>query len=476
MTSFLWYDLETFGIDPRRSRIAQFAAIRTDAELAPIGPPIMLYCRPALDLLPSPGACLVTGLTPQQVAERGRNEAETFAEIAAVMSEPGTCSVGWNTLRFDDEFIRYGLYRNFHDPYAREWANDNSRWDLLDYARLAYALRPDGIAWPLRDDGCPSFRLEHLAAANGIEHLSAHDALSDVEASIGMARRFRAAQPKLWNYYLGLRDKRRARTLLDPHHPQPMLHVSGRFPASRGCAGIVLPLAEHPANRNQIIVCELSDDPSAWLDRPADEIAERLYTAQADLPDGERRIALKTVHLNRCPALVELRHVTDAELARLGIDRSTCIEHAERLLRCGSLPERLRGVFDRSFDGNDDVDQALYGALPDRRDLRLHREIRAALPQRLAGFAGAFADSRGNELLFRYRARNWPDSLSGAEIERWREYRVNRLEYDSGLSEYHFERYFAELAALRTQHAARPSHLSLLADLDAWGRHLARFP
>src|SRR5690606_14886863 len=146
--SFLFYDLETWGIDPRRTRIAQFAAIRTDTELRQLGAPIEFMVRPADDLLPSPGASMVTGLAPQDTLQTGLGEAEAFARIVDEMARPGTCTLGYNSLRFDDEFVRHGLFRNFHDPYAREWRNGNCRWDLLDVMRLAHALRPEGIAWP----------------------------------------------------------------------------------------------------------------------------------------------------------------------------------------------------------------------------------------------------------------------------------------------------------------------------------------
>lgn len=193
MGSFYWYDLETFGRSPRQSRIAQFAGLRTDENLDPVGEPLVLFCRPADDLLPSPGATLVTGITPQQALRDGLPEAEFVGRIHDELIQPGTCAVGYNSLRFDDEFVRHALYRNFHDPYEREWRNGNSRWDLLDLMRLAYALRPEGMEWPRREDGAPSFRLEHLTAANGVAHGKAHDALSDVEALVGLARKVRAA-------------------------------------------------------------------------------------------------------------------------------------------------------------------------------------------------------------------------------------------------------------------------------------------
>jgi len=207
-SSFLFYDLETFGADPRRSRIAQFAAIRTDETLQEIDEPIDFLVRPANDLLPSPDATMVTGLAPQRALAEGVPECEAFSRIFEEMSRPQTCTLGYNSLRFDDEFVRFGLYRNFFDAYEREWRGGNSRWDLLDVMRLAHALRPDGIVWPTREDGATSFKLEHLALANDVRTGDAHEALSDVRALIGLARRFRSAQPKLWDYALQLRDKR----------------------------------------------------------------------------------------------------------------------------------------------------------------------------------------------------------------------------------------------------------------------------
>ena len=249
--TFLFYDLETFGSDSRRSRIAQYAALRTDEALEPLEPPTSFFVKPADDLLPSPGATLVTGITPQRALAEGVDEATAFARIFDEMARPGTCTLGYSSLRLDGGFVRCGLFRNFFDPYEREWKSGNCRWDLLDVMRLAHALRPDGIEWPAREDGAPSFRLEHLAAANGVREGEAHEALSDVRALVGIARRLRAAQPRLWDYALGLRDKRRAAQLLDTIAMQPVLHVSQRYPAARLCAAAVLPIARYRINRRR---------------------------------------------------------------------------------------------------------------------------------------------------------------------------------------------------------------------------------
>ena len=201
--TFLWHDYETFGAVPRRDRPAQFAAIRTDAELNEIGEPIMLYCQPAPDYLPDPQACLITGITPQQCLERGVPEHEFAARSRRRSAQPGTIGVGYNTIRFDDEVTRFLFWRNLIDPYAREWQNDCGRWDLLDVVRMTYALRPDGIEWPRATTAARASGSKHLTRANGLVHEAAHDALSDVRATIALARLIRQRQPKLFDFCLG---------------------------------------------------------------------------------------------------------------------------------------------------------------------------------------------------------------------------------------------------------------------------------
>jgi exodeoxyribonuclease I len=468
--SFLFYDLETFGIDPRRSRIAQFAAIRTDTELNQIEDAHDFLVQPADDLLPSPISTLITGIEPQRAKREGLIEAEAMSRIFEAMSQAETCSLGYNSLRFDDEFVRFGLYRNFYDPYEREWRGGNSRWDLLDVMRMAHALRPEGLEWPLREDGAPSFKLEHLAEANGVRIGDAHEALSDVRALIGIARKLKHAQPKLWEYALRLRDKRFAASLLDTVVMTPVLHVSQRFPAHRLCATAVAPLARHPSIDNRVIVYDLSESPDDLLTLDADDILDRLYTPAADLPADVARIPLKEVHLNRAPILIEWAHLREADLERLRIDPRQVMANVERLRAAGSvLAEKIRRIYaKRPPQAVIDPDGALYdGFLPDL-DRKRFSDVRSATPQTLREIDIAFQDPRLQELLFRYRARNWPESLAAEDVERWREYRRRRLCEDRGLSEHTFANYRAEVAELRRTYADDGRAQRLLDALDAW--------
>ncbi|KAF1015626.1 MAG: Exodeoxyribonuclease I [Stenotrophomonas maltophilia] len=472
--SFLFYDLETFGQDPRRTRIAQFAAIRTDAALNEIDTPVSFYVRPADDLLPSPAATLITGITPQHALAEGISEAEAFDRINALMAQPGTCTLGYNTLRFDDEFVRHGLFRNFHDPYEREWRNGNSRWDLLDMLRLMHALRPDGIQWPKREDGATSFKLEHLAEANGVRDGDAHEALSDVRATIGMARLFKQSQPRLWEYALKLRDKRFVASLLDVTALQPVLHISMRYPASRLCAAPVLPLSVHPTINNRVIAFDLEGDIDDLLQLPAEVIAERLYLRASELPEGVSRVPLKEVHLNKVPALAAWNHLRADDHARLGLDVAAIEAKIERLREHAPLlAEKARQVYNKPRSmGVPDVDASLYDGFPGPGDKPLLALVRTTPPAQLAALAERFRDVRLPELLFRYRARNHPQTLDATEQARWNAYRQRRLHDDGQLGEFTLDQYQQQIEALAAEAPDDAHRAALLQSLRDWGHHL----
>jgi exodeoxyribonuclease-1 len=469
-TTFLWHDYETTGADPRRDRPSQFAAIRTNAQLEVIGEPIDIFCKPAADVLPHPEACLITGITPQRAERDGLIEAEFASIVQDELGAPGTCGVGYNSLRFDDEFTRHLLYRNFYDPYEREWRDGNSRWDLIDLVRMCYALRPDGIEWPRRDDGSPSFRLEDLARANHLKQTRAHEALSDVEALIELARLIRVRQPRLFDFHFGLRRKQRAFQLLDVVHMTPVVHVSSRYPASRGCLALIAPLAVHAQQPNGVIVYDLSVDPTPLIELDADEIADRVFVSRADLPEDVERIPLKIVHANRSPALAPISVLQGIDPQRIGLDQERDLRHLEQLRGAEGLGPKLQKVFaTRSErDAPADSELALYsGFLPDA-DRRLLREVRQTPAELLASAGFAFQDARYNELLFRYRARNWPQSLSDDENQRWEEFCRRRLFTETPLTSITLDQYFELIAARRNEATAQQQ--LLLDELEVWGR------
>lgn len=423
--TFLWHDYETFGANPRYDRPAQFAAIRTDMDLNEVGEPIMRYCQPAPDYLPSPESCLITGITPQQALEQGVPEDVFAREIEAAFSQPGTVGVGYNTIRFDDEVTRFLFWRNLIDPYAREWQNECSRWDLLDVVRMVYALRPDGIEWPVKEDGSPSFKLEDLARANGLGHEQAHDALSDVRATIALARLIKQKHPKLFEFAFALRKKDRVLHEMGLPAQQidarPFLHVSGMIRPERGCIAVMWPLAQHPTNKNEVICWDLNADPSELAAIDADTLRLRMFTRAADLPEGVTRLPIKSIHINKSPMVVRnLKTLSPEMAAKWGIDMNLCIEHAVKARALPDMSQLWKQVYSKlEGHGPNDVDQDLYNGFIGSADRRRLNQLRELSPQELSVDRTGFDDARLQELVFRWRARNWPDSLTEQEQERW---------------------------------------------------------
>ncbi|MNZ25342.1 Exodeoxyribonuclease I [compost metagenome] len=463
--SIFWYDYETTGTDPRRDRPLQVAGIRTDEALNEIGEPLNLYCRPSDDILPHPVACLITGISPQRLEERGLSEADFMTRLHTQLAQPGTCVAGYNTLRFDDEVTRYSLYRNFFDPYAREWQGGNSRWDLIDMVRTAYALRPEGIVWP-QQDGQVTLKLERLSEANGLEHGQAHDALSDVRATIALARLIRDRQPKLYDFLYRLRSKQ---GVLDQIRLlQPLVHISGRFSAARHYLSLVLPLAWHPRNRNALIVCDLRADPAPLLELDAETLRKRLYTRREELADGELPVPLKLVHVNRCPVLAPLNVLRPVDRERIGVDLEECRRNETLLVQGKSAwKDKLAEIYaEESFAASEDPEQQLYDGFIGDRDRRLCEQVRLADPQRLAKEQWPFDDPRLPELLFRYRARNFPETLSATEQQAWWNFCRQRLSVAEYGAPNTLENFDAALTAQLVE--AKEGSRALL---EAWQSH-----
>jgi exodeoxyribonuclease-1 len=430
--SFFWHDYETFGRVPRRDRPAQFAGLRTDAALNEVGEPMMIYCQPPRDALPDPEACLLTGIVPQLCAEQGVPEHQFAARIEAALAQPGTVGVGYNTIRFDDEVTRHLFWRNLIDPYAREWQNTCGRWDLLDTVRCAYALRPDGIAWPQHEDGRVSFKLEHLSRANGLAHEAAHDALSDVRATIGLARLIREKHPKLFDFCLGLRRKDAVWQQVGAlgEGARPFLHISGMYGVERGCVALVWPLALHPTNKNELIVWDLAHDPAQLAGLDAATVRLRMFSRTEDLPEGVARLPIKTIHANKSPVVIGNRKtLSDAQAERWGLDIALNLRHAEAAAReARAWAGRWSEVYQRPAPTEaPDVDEDLYGGFVGPADRRTLERLRTLTPDALAARRPAFEDGRLDELLFRYRARNFGDTLNAEEQQRWLQHCHARL-------------------------------------------------
>lgn len=427
--TFFFYDLETSGLSGRDDRVMQFAGIRTDMNLEQVGEPVNVLVKLNDDTLPSPDAIMVTGITPQQTQADGYTEAEFAKMLTEEIFTPDTTVVGFNNIRFDDEFIRHVLWRNFYDPYEWSWQDGRSRWDLLDVVRMTRALRPDGITWPVDDKGQPTNRLELLASSNGLTHTKAHDALSDVEALIGVTKLIRDKQPQLYEYLLKLRDKNEVKQLVNLDVKQPFVYVSGRLDAEFNKATVAFPLT---AGKNgNVVVYDLRYDPTPFLAMDTNALAKKLYaTWEERQADGFEKLPVKELQYNRSPAVAPLGVLAQSDgWKNIGLTEDIVTKHRNILLSAPAFAENIRSLFENKADykKSSDSEAQLYDSfLPDVDKIRVE-SVRNATQKELADFHPNFTDERLPSLLLHYKARNFPRSLAEDESIAWEQWRAARI-------------------------------------------------
>lgn len=408
--TFFFYDLETSGLSPRDDRIMQFAGQRTDLDLNPIGEPINVLLKINDDTLPSPSAIMVTKITPQSTLRDGLTEAEFAKFVTEEVFTPNTIAVGYNTVRFDDEFMRHLFWRTFYDPYEFEWKDGRSRWDLLDVVRLTRALRPEGINWPVTEDGKATNRLELITKLNNISHEHAHDAEADVQASIDVARLIRDKQPDLFNFLFKIRGKNDVKKIVNLENKTPFVYACGRYSAEHEKTTVAFPLTA--GQNGNVMVFDLR------------------YNLEEMDPEKTYPI-VKELCLNKCPAVAPLGVLDKADgWKKIGLTKETVDKNLEILLAHPEFAEKMREKVENhpEYAPSIDPESALYDGFLNDRDRIRCEAVRNAKENELADFNPEFVDERLPELLLHYKAKNFPRTLTSDEEEKWQAYRHARLE------------------------------------------------
>ncbi len=429
-TSFLFYDLETSGVNPRASRIMQFAGQRTDMNLKPVGDPYNILIKLSEDILPDPDAILITGITPQKTISEGISEADFLKIFEKDISIPGTIFIGFNNIRFDDEFMRFIRYRNFYDPYEWQWKDNRGRWDLLDVARMSRALRPEGIKWPFASDGKPTNRLELLAGINKLDHANAHDALSDVQATIDFAGLILNKQPKLFEYMLSMRDKKKVEALVSGK--RPFVYTSGKYPAEYEKTTVAIMIGPQP-DRQGVFVYDLRHDPTHFLAMTPEQLA--LAWKYTKDPEAVR-LPVKALQFNRCPAVAPMNVLDKESQARLKLNPVVIAGHQKTLEADPTFIKRLHAasvMLNKEREQTTlvpderQVDTQLYDEFIPDDDKKQFENLHNSSPEDLSEFTTLFTDQRLKMLVPLYKARNFPGSLDSAEREIWELYRKQAL-------------------------------------------------
>lgn len=426
-TTFYFYDLETSGVNPKTARIMQFAGQRTDKDINPIGEPHDFLIKLTEDVLPEPDAVLVTGITPQHTLAEGIREAEFLEQFHRDIATPSTIFVGFNSIRFDDEFMRYTHYRNFYDPYEWQWKDGRSRWDLLDVVRMTRALRPEGISWPFDSSGKPTNRLELLTSVNKLDHNNAHNALSDVRATISVAKLIKEMQPKLFNFLLELRDKKKVQAFVE--QAELFVYTSGKYPSEQEKTTIVTTLAK--TSDSSVLVYDLTVDPKQYMSLSVEEI---IAAWQRRWNEDGPRLPVKTLKFNRCPAIAPLNVLDKKSQERLGISVQLAITHkkvldnsdfAKRCLEALGHMDKMRNMQQSEMISNQNiVDEQLYNDFVPSQDAGAMRRLRVATNDNIHEILPQdFTDQRLQQLLLLYKARNFSKTLTEQEQLDWETFR-----------------------------------------------------
>jgi len=452
----------------------QFAGQRTDEDLNYIGEPVNVLIRLTADILPEPEAILLTGITPQQTLADGLTEAEFLKFFYDEVVTPDTTFLGFNSVRFDDEFMRYLHYRNFYDPYEWQWTNNCSRWDVLDLVRMTRALRPGGIEWPFKEDGKPTNRLELLTKLNGLEHSHAHDALSDVYATINVAKLIKDKQPELFAYLFGCRNKKKVTELVAAG--QPFVYTSGKYPAETlNTTGAVL-LAENRKEGNAIVF-DLRFDPTKYANMTAEALADEWRYKPGESPT----LPVKTLKFNRCPAIAPLGVMNKPDIENrlnLTVDSVTSNfnklkpihkQLAEKIFAAKLILDKERDQ-DQSKTYQPTVDERLYDGFMAEGDKPLMKAIREAEPANLSVYANKLKDDRLKELLPLYKARNFPRTLTSDERAAWDQHCAAAL-FDGGTNS-RLAYYFGRLQALAKETGLSENQRYLIEEMQLYGESI----
>jgi len=449
----------------------QFAAILTDSSLKELKR-VNWLIKLSPEILPDPQATLITGITPQST-QIGLSEPEFLKKLHEELLLPETIVTGYNTIQFDDEFMRYTLWRNFYDPYEWQWKERRSRWDVLTLVRMTRALRPEGIQWPFRDDGRPTNSLEEVAKANNLEHANAHDALSDVEVTLDVARLIKQKAPKLFDFLLSLRDKKAAESYLDLEAPKPVVHTTSRFPSEDLHTSVVFPLCPTPGRAGGVLVYDLRYDPSKFFTMSPDQLKRLTYTKRNHLGEfEEERLPVKMVQFNKCPALAPLEVLTPPAAERINLDLATVKQNLQKLK--AGLPTFAQKIYEAykpeegKFPPKTDPDLQLYDGFLGDSDRNLSSAVRAAKPKDLKPSNFKFSDARLVGLLNLYKARNFPEQLTKSELSEYEQYKLDK--FVSGTpGNPPLEEYLKELERLSSAKLPK-AKLALLEELTAWAK------
>ena len=466
-SSYLFYDIETTGLNKAFDQVLEFAAIRTDLNLNELERhSITVQLRP--DVIPSPRAILTNRMSIADLAG-GFLEYEATQQIHHLMNQPGTISIGYNTLGFDDEFLRFSFHRNLLPPYTHQFKNGCHRMDIFPMAVLYWLYKRDGITWP-EIDGKPSLKLEHLSDANRLVSGQSHEAMVDVEATVELARRFHKNE-KMWRYLEGYFDKEtdshRMRDLpvafeSSAGSHQQALMVSGEYGPGQNYQVPVISIGNSIPYSNQTLWLRM--DLPQLRETTADTIEETSWVIRKRL--GEPGILLPP---------------QERYWERIGKERNTIFkENLEWLQKNMDIFQMIMAYyqdFRYPFIPALDPDASLYQiGFYSRADEQFCRLFHQASFDQRPGIIVQLSNPAARALAQRIFFRNYPDAVPDEYARTHREYmsRINPATQKDAIQDYRGEKRttprgaLAEITQLKQAGELDGQQMQLLDDLGGY--------
>ena len=414
--AFVFYDTETTGLETAFDQILQFGAIRTDDDLNEVER-INVRCRLLPHVVPSPGALLATGIRPATLVDPSLpSHYEAIQQIRAKLLEwSPAIIIGYNSLDFDENFLRQALFQTLHPTYLTN-TNGNVRGDVMRMVMATAIYAPNAISVPINDRGRDIFKLDQLAPANGFAHDHAHDAIADVEATIHMARLVRDRAPEIWDTMMGATRKQDVSELImsEPMFAHTAVYHASPYTYLVTCCG------QNPQDNGQLAVFDLAFDPEPYLDNSVEELVGVL--------EGSPK-PIRSIRANAQPILMSSEHLPDSAKAA-GVDGAERQRRVEVIQGNPGFRERVGEALAARYADeppSPHVEKRIYDGFPSSSDQALLQQIHEMPWEDRAAVVDQLEDDRLKEFGTRLIYFDQPEALpeaKRAELDDWRARRV----------------------------------------------------
>ncbi|MDA8561631.1 exonuclease domain-containing protein [Gammaproteobacteria bacterium] len=404
MQTFLFYDIESTGLNKSFDQVLQFAGIRTDKDLNEIER-YELKVKLNPDIIPSPFATITHRISVKNNQDN-ISEYEAIKKIHSWINQPNTKSLGYNTLGFDDEFLRFSFFKNLLPPYSHQYANNCGRLDLYPMTAMYYLFKNEILNWPKIENKI-SLKLEQLNNANNLAKGQAHDAMVDVEATLKLAREFKK-ESKMWDYLIGFFNKNEDIARSNLLKNSPALYFNGYLGHDNNFQCPVIFLGQHKYYKNQSIWLRL--DSTKLIETTQETIQNTTQIIRKKPGEPGFLLPIKKRYLN---------YLTKERLDQTEINELWLKNNSETLKAIASYHTN----FIYPTYQNVDIDSSLYlNGFKNSNEEKFCRDFHKAPDKEKTKIIDKAPNQNLKKQAIRILGRNFPENLSQAQLKEFNIY------------------------------------------------------